>query len=353
MQSVKIFLTQFIYAVKRVSVLFLTDLKMKKFLILVLSFWLCANQAVALNLVEEESYFDVPLEVTGLPDYPPFSRYIQAEQNTAVLESAFLKPMIDVMKKYKMEIYPEKISNAETDVKMLILGVRSGKVKLFIGAYSDTQLYKGLQMIFPASISNPIHLITIPDNQGKISNVADLASLRGVASKTEYFSDFVNRKLQDLNVQFTDTPFEAYRKVILGEADYMIGSMYYNRMMLSHYGLSDFLVYSHNPIFKIPVFIAISKVTPRLSQYLNAFRAEFSKPEFSHAVKQEIIRLIEEEIAKYDGTVPPSFVPQSADDEHNIFEDEPEEENTKQPIGHIIEQEEKQEKSVDEVLEGI
>lgn len=323
---------------------------MKNLWLIIFLLLFCAPQAKAINMVQEESYFDVPLETTGLPDYPPFSRYVQIEQDVAILESAFLQPTIDAMEKHKMQIFPEKLSDAETDVDMLLLDVRSGKLKLFIGAYTDTQRYKGLQMIFPASISNPIHLITLPDTQEKIKTLEDLKSLHGVASKTEYFSDFVNRKLAELNVQYTDNPFEAYRMVITGEADYMIGSMYYNRMMLCRYGLNDFLVYSKNPLFKIPVFIAISKVTPRLSQYLNAFREELSKPEYAHAVKQEIIRMVNEEIERYDGTVPPSFAKHDIEgDEEDVLEADQVE---KKPEGHIVEQK-VEEKSIDDVLEGI
>lgn len=323
---------------------------MKNLWLIIFFILFCAPQAKAVNMVQEESYFDVPLETTGLPDYPPFSQYIQIDNDTAILESAFLQPMLDIMKKHKMDIFPAQISDANTSTDMLLLGVRSGKIKLFIGAYTDTQMYKGLQMIFPASISNPIHLITVPDKQEKIKTLENLKSLRGVASKTEYFSDFVNRKLTELGVQFTDNSFEAYRMVITGEADYMIGSQYYNRMMLSRYGLNDFLTYSKNPLFKIPVFIAISKVTPRLSQYLNAFREEFSKPEFAQAVKQEIIRMINEEIEKYDGTVPPSFAKHDVEgDENDVLEADQLE---KKPEGHIIEQK-VEEKSIDDVLEGI
>lgn len=323
---------------------------MKKFCLIISFLLLYALPAAAVNMVVEESYFDVPLEATGLPDYPPFSRYLQVAQDAAMLESAFLKPTIDIMEKHKMRIYPEKFATKNLDVDMLLLEVRSGKIKLFLGAYADTQKFKGLQLIFPASISNPIHLITTPEMQEKIKSMEDLKAMRGVVSKTEFLSDFVHRKVGELNVQYTETPFEAYEKVITGQADYMIGSLYYNRMTLSHYGLNDFLTYSKKPLFKIPVFIAISKVTPRLSQYLNAFREEFSKPEYAQAVKEEIIRMINAELEKYDGTVPPSFAKHDIEsDTQDVLEDDQEE---KKPEGHIIEQK-IEEKTIDDVLEGI
>lgn len=306
------------------------------------------------NMVEVENYFDTPLQTVGWADYPPFSRYtLLHEPGKKIfmeLESAFLKPTIDVMSKHGINVVPVELTDNETDLKLMLLDVRSGKYKMFIGAYSNTQLYSGLQMIFPASVSNPIHLITTPENMANIKSFDDLKNLHGVVSKTEQLSDFIVRKISEMGVEFVDTPYEGYEKVILGKVDYMLGGLYYNRMMASHYGLSSFLSYSQKPLFKIPVFIAISKVTPRLSQYMEVFQEEFSKPEYAVAVKEEIIRIVSEEERRYEGTVPPSFVQYDTEDtQENFLEVEDDLANMG---GRVIEQK-VEEKSIDEVIEGI
>ena len=306
------------------------------------------------SMVDVENYFDTPLTTVGWSDYPPFSRFVnikrEGRKNLLELESAFLKPTIEVMKKHGINVVPEEVMDDETDLKLMLLDVRSGKYKIFIGSYSNTKLYSGLQMIFPASVANPIHVITTPENREKIQSLDDLKNLRGVISRTEHLSDFVERKVIEMGVEFVDEPYEGYERIILGKADYMLGGLYYNRMMSSHYGVSSFLAYSHKPLFKIPVFIAISKVTPRLSQYMEVFQEEFAKPEYATAVKEEILRIVSEEERQYEGTVPPSFVQYETDDtDENVLGGD---EDLPGFGGHVIEHK-VEEKSIDEVIEGI
>ena len=304
------------------------------------------------GMVKVENYFSTPLLTVGLVDYPPFSRYVSKRKNSSMLdlESALLQPTIDVLKKHGINIVPQLLTADELDPKMLTLAVRSGKYHLYIGAYSNTHLYKGLQLIFPASIANPIHLITIKENTSNIKNRNELKNLRGVMSKTEQISDFIAQQIKELGVEYVDTPYEGYEKLIMGDADYMLGGLYYNRMMASHYGLGSFLAYSHQPLFKIPLFIAISKVTPRLSQYMEIFQEEFSKPDYANAVKKEILRLVTEEEKFYAGAVPPSFARHNIEDKQEEYLDV--DDDVTVNSGHIIEQQVK-ERSIDDVLEGI
>ena len=46
---------------------------MKKFLLVFASFIFSYNSAFAVNMVQIENYFQEPVSVVGLPDYPPFS----------------------------------------------------------------------------------------------------------------------------------------------------------------------------------------------------------------------------------------------------------------------------------------
>ena len=324
---------------------------MKRFIIYTLFCCLAAlNPALAQHMVQKQGYLTEDLYYTGLPDYPPFSQYLAEKQGIYSLESAFLKPIKDIAKKYDFKIKDEAMVE-RASLQTVILDIRSGKSQIFIGAYSDTKLFTGIHLIYPASVSNPIHVITLPDDQEKIKSSKDLAALRGVISKTEYVSDFVLRKIKPLNLTFAETPYEAYEKLFTGEADYILGGLYYNRIMASRYGIEQYLAYSKKPLFKIPVFVALSKVMPKLSLYDKIFSQEFNKPEFGNAVKKEILRIVEDEIAKNQGIVPPAFAKKAA----------PQTEETELPAadapgensgGRVLEQKVEQ-KSFDEVLDGI
>ncbi len=346
MQSVKNFLTQFIYCMKET----LAGAKMKKLVIyclLILS--VTINNVMAQNMVQEESYLKNNLIYTGLPDYPPFSYYEQLPKSV-IYKSAFLKPLEDIATQYGFKL-KSSFDWTIPDIHKIILDVRSGETQMFIGAYSNTKLFTGLELIYPASVSNPIHIITLPDGQEKIKTTADLKTLKGVISKTEYLSDFVLRKINDLNIKYVDSPYDAYEQLFTGDADYILGSLYYNRIIASKYGIEQYLAYSKKPLFKIPVFIALSKITPMQSLYNKAFHNEFNKDKFGNDVKKEILRIVEEEISKNQGILPPAFVKKeditTAEENMLPVTDAPGEKG-----GRVIEKK-VEEKSIDDVLDGI
>jgi hypothetical protein len=294
---------------------------------------------------------NVPVNVIGIPDFPPFSYYEDIGHGSYKYHSVFYKPLERILKKYEIKhkflgVRADEVNN----IKLMLVKAKSGEAEAFVGAYADTKLFSGLEVIYPAVISNPIHVITLPETQAKIKTLGDLRNLRGIASKTEYFSDFVLRKFKELNVSYVDSPYEAYKAVITGQADYMFGSMYYNRIMVSRYGLGDYLKYSKNPIWNIPFFIALSKMMPVLSEYKKVFEKEFADPEFAREVKQAILESVNAEVDKNAGIVPPSFIQEM----ERKIEDETDDSDEDERIssGHIVEQQVHQ-KTIDEVLDGI
>ncbi|MBP5215579.1 MAG: transporter substrate-binding domain-containing protein [Alphaproteobacteria bacterium] len=333
---------------------------MKRLLLICFMILFVATGVMASNLVKKESYLSTTLNVVGLPDFPPFSEYIKNDRDAYILKSAFLQPLIHAAQRNDIKMKTADLKDTP-DLKMLLLGMKSGDYHVFIGTYSDTKMFAGLEILYPAVISNPVHLITLPETQEQIKTYADLKNLRGIASKSEYFSDFVLRKFKELNITYVDNSLEAYEKLIIGEADYMMGGLYYNKIAASQYGVSDFIAYSKKPLFKIPLFLSLSKETPVLSEYVRILKQELSKPEFATEVKNEIIRLVGEEIEKNDGTVPPSFATimrekaQSQQDsavEESPFEEDKPQQNNAIRHGRIVEHEQHQ-TTFDEALDGI
>lgn len=321
---------------------------MNKFWLIGFLILFLASSANAVNMVQTQSYLNVPVRIAGLPDFPPFS-YYETTRGESVLHSVFLEPVKNIWEKHNVESIVVKPSNEEVkDVRLLLIKAKSGDAELFIGSYADTKLFSGLEVIYPAVVSNPIHLIALSDIDEKVKNVGDLRNLKGIACKTEYFSDFVLRKFRELNVTFVNTPYEAYEAVITGKADYMLGSLYYNRIMASRYGLDDYLTYSKNPLWKIPFFVALSKVMPVLSEYKRTLQAEFENPEFANTIKQNILDAVNAEVDKNAGIVPPSFI----NEQKQIIEQKDVVEDAKISSGRIVEQKVHQ-KSIDEVLDGI
>ena len=94
--------------------------------------------------------------------------------------------------------------------------------------------------------------------------------------------------------------------------------------------------------------MAMSKLTPKLSEYIKLFQKISTDPQFVRDIKNEILRVIETEVHNNAGIVPPSFA-------REVVEEEQQEEDVEEEIqikGRVVE-EEQQQKSIDEVLDGI
>lgn len=310
---------------------------------------LSISTAHAQHMVSKESPLRGEISYLGLMDYPPFSYY-----EKGVIHSIFLKPIQGFSEKYRLNLNQyseEQIENM--DFKRIILKVRSGECKIFLGAYSDTKMFKGLNIVYPAVVSNPLHVISLPAFKDKIKSSDDLKKYKGMAIKTEYFSDFVMRKIQPLNLQYVENPYEAYEKLFTGDADYIIGSLYYNKIMASRLGVEHYLSYSKFPLYKIPVFIALSRQTPMFTLYSNMLKEEMSKPEFADNVKKEILRSVSNELEKNRGVVPPAFAKKEEVEEEEPVADIGPDEEQEENIGGEIVHEEIKGKTIEEVLEDL
>lgn len=94
--------------------------------------------------------------------------------------------------------------------------------------------------------------------------------------------------------------------------------------------------------------MAMSKFTPKLSEYIKLFQKISTDPQFVRDIKNEILRVVETEVHNNAGVVPPSFA-------REVVEEAQQEEDVEEEIqikGRVVE-EEQQQKSIDEVLDGI
>ncbi len=330
----------------------LKESAMKKFVVCFLLSWgLLINTAMA-QLVKEDDPLKKSLIYLGVVDYPPFSSYTTYQNGAAIHTkhvSAFIKPIQNALKSAPFSIKQFDFSNQKPELEKHILLIRSGEVQLFLGAYANTKLFTGTEMIYPASVSNPVHIITLPDTQEKIKSKNDLSKLKGTIIESEYFSDFVMRKIKPLNLAVAKTPYDAYEALFTGETDYIIGGMFYNKMMSSKYGIEQYLAYSTKPLFNMPVFIAISKLSPLFSLYHKHLSTQFAKPSFAKEVKEEILRMVEEEIAKNQGVVPPAFAKKVQEEQTATKEVLPEKEELR---GSIVNSDKKP-KSIDDILDEL
>lgn len=243
-----------------------------------------------------------PLRGTGFPNYRPFG-YPSDDRETNYFGSIFNFILADYAKQANFSIRYETQKNYPQTLREL----RGGQFDFILGAYSASKDYAGIELIYPALINNPVVVITPLYSTVKISSVADLKNLKGGMGSYEYFSDYVNQQIAELNIEKIDNPYELYKKLFSKEFDYVLASEYNARILLSEIGLRSQISMS-SPVWSIPVFIGISKV----SRYRNKLKRGLTKISSDPATREKLISVLQDYINKIEekniGIVAPDFI---------------------------------------------
>ena len=134
------------------------------------------------------------VRITGFIDYAPFG-YTQ-HPNSKMRGKFFsvYQPMIDTFQKENnlKIIYNLK----KNDYEDLVAAVRSGDIDMILGMYHETELYKGLEAVYPSIMSNPITVFMLPNRINEVQKIEDLKKLKGVGITKEHYSDYVAEQIK-------------------------------------------------------------------------------------------------------------------------------------------------------------
>lgn len=284
----------------------------KKILMLfsALFFWAADAQAVVdFNTVTE----DRSITVSGFTDYPPFGYMtykvvdLHGETHKEVDKrfNIFQELLNDFGRENHMRInyiYPE---GAYED---MIRQVRSGDIDMVLGMYHETKLYEGLDYIVPAVISNPITLIMLPSRTGEIKNLEDLKKMKGAMLSFETLSDYVAEQMKQYNVERVEKPYDIFKKLFTGEIDYIFAGYYTGIIEASKLGLRNYITFSKQIIWDIPLFIGVSK-TSEDRRFLIGRLGKFCERD---DIKEKFNKFLANEIHRYETMnkqiVPPVFI---------------------------------------------
>jgi len=249
--------------------------------------------------------------ITSFFNYRPFGYVTFDSRNIGHQHSVFSKAVDQFFPKEGYSLRYKAFTSAQDAAT----STRQGKVDVFFGAYYASDMFEGLDFVFPAVLNNPVHLMMTPDKISQIQNLDDLKNLKGVYSQEETFSDYMLKNFENLGVQGVSSTDEAYRMLILGEADYMLGSSYYNRICLAQKGLKGYIAFSKTPLWNMPLFFGVSKASKNSKQFSAYFKKMLSNENFKIKVLQDLKQTIEEIETQSQGVVPPMYVRQAREDE--------------------------------------
>lgn len=278
---------------------------MKKVLcFLVLVMMIFSQFAMAQSMVStKKKNLRSVVKMTSFPDYPPFSEK-SVMKNSNILYTLFDSGLELFAKSgdYKLEYV------VFDDYEKAIENVRQGNVDLALGIYYATEMYSGLQYIYPAALHNPVHVVMLPQNISSVENVDDLKKMKGIYIQSEYFSDYMMANFKNFAIEPVATPYEAYEQLFTGKVDFIVGSYYFNYAYVLRTGLKDYVAFSKESLWNMPLFFGVSKASENSSKVAVALKQFVVTEPFKQSISsklQEKIHKIEEESR---GVVPPKFV---------------------------------------------
>ncbi len=245
------------------------------------------------------------LHMTGYINYAPFG---WVDNPDGVVYGQFhtvFQPMIDsFIKEANIKMHYDLQQKNFDD---LAQKVRQGDIDFMVGAYYQTEMFKGLHLLYPAAMHNPITVFMLPNRINEVKTTDDLKKLKGVRYTGEYFSDFVEKKVAELNPMEVDTIYQMFEKLFTKEADYIISSYYFGMLEAIRLGLKKQIAPAKEALWNIPVFVGVSKtsrnrelISKRLTKYLN-------ETQNTDMLKRNIQNVINDFEKKYEGVVPPTF----------------------------------------------
>ena len=240
---------------------------------------------------------------TGFREYPPFGYTEKDKRGEDILASIF-KNILDDM----------AIDNNWTPTYVLykdydrqVLEVKRGNIDVILGAYHDTNMYEGIELIYPAAIINPITVFMLPKRINEVKSTEDLQKLKGVRIKSEIYSNFVEKQLQYYNIESVDTPYELFERLFTKKADYILIGQYYGMIEASKLGLRNQISVARQTLWQMPMFIGVSKLSNYRKMLVQKIAKHLSVPANIEAIRQKVIQMVDKaEIDAY-GIVPPTF----------------------------------------------
>lgn len=265
---------------------------------------LTAWKAMALVMYEDKHPKKIrEIRITGFFDYEPFGSTQNPDDKMRGKFTTVFQPMIDTFKK---ENNLKIIYNlTKRDYGDLVQQVRSGEIDMLLGAYHETALYKGLELVYPSLINNPVTIITLPNRVNDVQDINSLMKLKGIRSSKEYYSDFVMLQLKDYNLETVDTSYEMFEKLFNKQVDYIMVSQYYGLMEAIKLGLREHISVAKQMIWKMPMFIGVSKISPQRKLIIQKLTHYSEKPENRKIIEDNLIKMMADYERTYDGVVSP------------------------------------------------
>lgn len=223
--------------------------------------------------------FSRPIRVATTSNNRPFgwAEWVRSSGSNYLVSKGFgLDVFESLAKKLKLRY---QVFGYTTDQEA-INELKKGNVDLLIGVYTpNSTIGRGASVIFPAFFSNVFTVYYLKENAFEVHGYSSLRNKKGVIRRTENIYPLFSQHITDDMSISLETTEDAFKKLLSGEVDYLIGSPYSIEAELRRYKLHDRIVSSEKGIFDAAMFMVLTRATDcfKLRDMLGAALEDYKK----------------------------------------------------------------------------
>ena len=208
-----------------------------------------------------ECGFGRPLRVASTSNNRPFgwAEWVRSVGSTRLVSKGFGIDMFEeIAKKLKIRY---QVFGYATDQEA-IRALKKGDLDLLIGIYTpNSTVGRGSVTVFPAIFSNVFAVYFPKDRAFDARGYASLANKKGMMRRTEnIYPLFAQHITEEMSISL-ETTEDAFRKLLTGEADYLIGSPYSIEAELRRYQLHEKIIPAEKGMFDATMFMVLTRAT--------------------------------------------------------------------------------------------
>ena len=208
-----------------------------------------------------ECGFSRPIRVATTSNNRPFgwAEWIRTMTGMALVSKGFgLEVFKELASKLKLRYQVFGYSSDQEAINEL----KKGNLDLLIGVYApNTTVGRGSTTIFPALFSNVFTVYYPKDRAFEVQNYASLNNKKGVMRRVEnLYPLFAPSITEDMSVSL-ETTESAFKKLLAGEADYLIGSPYSIEAELRRFKLHEYIIPSNKNLLSATMFMVLTRAT--------------------------------------------------------------------------------------------
>ena len=149
--------------------------------------------------------------------------------------------------------------------------------------------------------------MTLPSRRGEIKSLEDVKKLKGAILEKEILSDYVNEQMKDYDVIKIRDPNELFKKLFTKEIDYVFTGYYTGLIEASKLGLRNYVAFSKQIIWDIPLFIGVSKASKNRAFLIGRLGKYLEKKEVQEKFKKHLLNVIHEFEVLNNSITPPMY----------------------------------------------